>query len=65
MILVDGEALLGLLKELDGWDVVAAYFADLELREDIDRRAGGSIKAEAGDTTLRQRIRGAVGSLFS
>lgn len=62
---LDGEALLGPIETLDGWAVVATYFDDLERREHDDRGVGSSIEAEAGDTSLRQRLRGAVGSLFS
>lgn len=47
-----------------GIDVVAAYFDDLDRRGD-NRGAGGAIEAEAGDMSLRDRLRGAIGSLFS
>lgn len=48
-----------------GIDVVASYFDDIELRENVDRGEGASIEAEAGATTLRDRLRGQVGALFS
>ncbi|WP_277543798.1 restriction endonuclease [Haloarcula laminariae] len=34
--LVDGEDLLGILDDFDGWGVVADYFDELKLREDVE-----------------------------
>jgi len=41
VVLIDGEDLLGILEDFDGWGVVADYFDELERREDVESPDAG------------------------
>lgn len=52
VLLVDGEQLLGMLEEIDGWDVIAPYFEDVSV-------AGGhdTSETDAGGSGVADRVR--------
>lgn len=56
MILVDGEHLLGILEELEAYEVFAQYFDDISLQTDTGDDSAG--KEDAG---VVDRLRGWFG----